>query len=63
MSPEECLRDDRVQLLLKLQRIVYESAHEKIVLIIYPTSEGSGEPAYPCSLARVFAVRSHNIGD
>ena len=29
------------------------------VLIAYESSEGSGEPAYPCSLARTSAARSY----
>ena len=30
-----------------------------LVLIAYASSEGSGEPAHPRSLARTFAVRSY----
>ena len=30
-----------------------------LVLIAYASSEGSGEPAHPCSLARTFATRSY----
>ena len=30
-----------------------------LVLIAYASSEGSGEPAHPCSLARTFAARSY----
>ena len=30
----------------------------KLVLIAYASSEGSSEPAHPCSLARTFAARS-----
>ena len=30
-----------------------------LVLIVYASSEGSGEPAHPCSLARTFAARSY----
>ena len=32
-----------------------------MVLIAYATSEGSGEPAHPRSLARAFAVRTHEV--
>ena len=31
-----------------------------LVLIAYASSEGSGEPAHPRSLARTFAARSYN---
>ena len=31
----------------------------KKVVVTYATSEGSGEPAHVCSLARAFAVSSH----
>ena len=41
---------------------IYEPAHEIMVLITQATSEGSGEPAHPRSLARAFAVRSHEVG-
>ena len=30
-----------------------------LVLIVYASSEGSGEPAHPRSLARTFAARSY----
>ena len=33
-------------------------AHGKMVLITWANSKGSGEPAHPRSLTRVFAVRS-----
>ena len=32
-----------------------------MVLMTYPTSEGSGEPVHPRSLARAFAVRNHEV--
>ena len=32
-----------------------------MVLITQTTSEGSGEPAHPCSLARAFAVRTQSM--
>ena len=32
-----------------------------MVLITLATSEGSGEPAHPRSLARAFAVRTHDV--
>ena len=34
---------------------------EIMVLITLATSEGSGEPAHPCSLDRAFAVRTHEV--
>ena len=40
----------------------FEPSHVKRVLITYATSEGSGKPAHPRSLARAFAIHSHNIG-
>ena len=33
-----------------------------LVLIAYASSEGSGEPAHPRSLARTFATRSYKQG-
>ena len=41
--------------------IIHEPAHEIMVLIIWATSEGSGEPAHMRSLARAFAVRTHEV--
>ena len=38
-----------------------EPAHEILVLVTQTNSEGSGEPAHPHSLARVFAVRTHEV--
>ena len=38
-----------------------ELAHEILVLTTMETSEGSGEPAHPRSLAKTFAVRSHKV--
>ena len=38
-----------------------ELAHEIMVLITQATSEGSGEPAHPRSLARAFAIRAHEV--
>ena len=39
----------------------FEPAHGIMVLITQATSEGSGEPAHPRSLARAFAVRTHDV--
>ena len=38
-----------------------EPTHEIMVLNTQATSEGSGEPAHPRSLARAFAVRTHEV--
>ena len=38
-----------------------EPIHEIIVLITQATSEGSGDPAHPCSLAGAFIVRTHEV--
>ena len=40
---------------------VNEPSHEIMVLITQATREGSGEPARPCSLARAFIVRTHEV--
>ena len=37
----------------------YVSGFYNLVLIAYASSEGSGEPAHPRSLARTFAARSY----
>ena len=44
-----------------VQILIFEPAHEIMVLITQATSEGPGEPAHPRSLARVFAVRTHEV--
>ena len=38
--------------------ISYGPRQANLVLIVYASSEGSGEPAHPRSLARTFAARS-----
>ena len=38
-----------------------EPAHEIMVLITKVTSEGSGEPTHLRSLARAFAIRTHEV--
>ena len=38
--------------------ITYGPRQANLVLIAYASSEGSGEPAHPRSLARTFAARS-----
>ena len=39
--------------------ITYGPRQANLVLIAYASSEGSGEPAHPRSLARTFAARSY----
>ena len=39
-----------------------EPAHGILVHVTYATSEGSGKPAHPRSLARAFTVRTHEQG-
>ena len=38
---------------------LYGPRQANLVLIAYASSEGSGEPAHPRSLARTFAARSY----
>ena len=44
---------------LKKNGILYGPRQANLVLIAYASSEGSGEPAHPRSLARTFAARSY----
>ena len=44
-----------------MTRLIYEPAREIMVLITKATSEGSGEPAHSRSLARAFAVYTHEV--
>ena len=39
--------------------LLYGPRQANLVLIAYASSEGSGEPAHPRSLARTFAARSY----
>ena len=39
--------------------LAYGPRQANLVLITYASSEGSGEPAHPRSLARTFAARSY----
>ena len=41
------------------QVLLYGPRQANLVLIAYASSEGSGEPAHPRSLARTFAARSY----
>ena len=56
----------QVNMILKLMQkmcfdcnLVYGPRQANLVLIAYASSEGSGEPAHPPSLARTFAARSY----
>ena len=40
-------------------KLLYGPRQANLVLIAYASSEGSGEPAHPRSLARIFAARSY----
>ena len=53
--------DKDKQTLNKLNAILvsYGPRQANLVLIAYASSEGSGEPAHPRSLARTFAARSY----
>ena len=42
-----------------LEVVLYGPLQANLVLIAYASSEGSGEPAHPRSLARTFAARSY----
>ena len=55
-SPKNKISVDQFLIILKLQMIWTAS---KMVLIAYASSEGSGEPAHPRSLARTFPARSY----
>ena len=44
-----------------LHEIWNEPAHEIMVLITWAISEGLGKPVHPRSLARAFAVRTHEV--
>ena len=46
---------------LTTSKKIIEPADEIMVLITQATSEDSGEPAYPRSLTRAFAVRTHEV--
>ena len=41
----------------KTDKILFGPRQANLVLIAYASSEGSGEPAHPRSLARTFAAR------
>ena len=48
-----------MQLLKHVMQTSYGPCQANLVLIAYASSEGSGEPAHPRSLARIFAARSY----
>ena len=47
------------RLTVSLLWFIYGPRQANLVLIAYASSEGSGEPAHPCSLARTSATRSY----
>ena len=51
------MKDDDVMLL----NCINKPAHEIMVLITLATCEGSDEPAHLRSIARAFAVRTHEV--
>ena len=56
--------DKSILTTVKFQNILNKSnsfgpRQANLVLIAYASSEGSGEPAHPRSLARTFAARSY----
>ena len=44
---------------VRTEQSLYGPRQANLVLIAYASSEGSGEPAHPRSLARTFAARSY----
>ena len=46
-------------LTMTLYAVIVGPRQANLVLIAYASSEGSGEPAHPRSLARTFAARSY----
>ena len=56
MYQNECTRN---QIKMILSWLPYGPRQANLVLIAYASSEGSGEPAHPRSLARTFAARSY----
>ena len=50
---------DKEATLPSLQILAIGPRQANLVLIAYASSEGSGEPAHPRSLARTFAARSY----
>ena len=61
--PQICfiLKDKSLLSLQQVQvlNLAFEPARKIMVLITLATSEGSGEPAHPCTFARAFDVRPH----
>ena len=54
----ECL-SEAVLIVSSQALFSYGPRQANLVLIAYASSEGSGEPAHPRSLARTFAARSY----
>ena len=46
---------------ITVNKLLFEPAHEIMVLITYAYSEGSGERTHPRSLARAFAGRTQGM--
>ena len=51
----------RIYLPKVIMATAFEPTHEIMILITQATSKGEGEPAHPRSLARAFAVRTHEV--
>ena len=49
------------QMFFFLLDTLIKPAHEIMVLITQATSEGSGKPVHPRSLATAFPVRTHEV--
>ena len=49
----------KIHIAIIFQLVLNEPHQVNLVLIAYASSEGSGEPAHPRSLARTFAARSY----
>ena len=58
-NPKDRFSRDVAYLFVRI--ITNEPAHEIMVFITYATSKGSGKPAHPRSLAKAFAVRTHEV--
>ena len=46
---------------LRIRKLMLCLVHKILVLITCASSEGSVEPAYPCSLARAVTAHTHNV--
>ena len=57
--PGAFIRIDTISIYFKIQYIVFGPCQANLVLMAYASSEGSGEPAHPRSLARTSAAHSY----